>query len=54
MKLPTIDITKLPDLDTMTGVFGSIQADRPAHDDSIIILGVYVYEVTQPLAGGLL
>lgn len=52
MKLPAIDITKLPDLDTLTGVFGSIQADRPAHDDSIVILGVYVYEVT-PLAVGL-
>lgn len=52
MKLPTLDITKLPDLDTLTGVFGSLQADRPAHDDSIVILGVYVYEVS-PLTGGL-
>lgn len=54
MKLPAIDIAKLPDLDTLTGVFGSIQNEGPAHDDSIIILGVYVYELTTPLAGGLL
>ena len=52
MKLPAIDISKLPDLETLTGVFGSLQNDGPAHDDSIIILGVYVYEVT-PLTGGL-
>lgn len=52
MKLPTIDITGLPDLDKLTGVFGSIGNEGPAHDDSIVILGVYVYEVT-PLTGGL-
>ena len=52
MKIPTIDITRLPDLDTLTGVFGSLQNEGPAHDDSIVILGVYVYEVT-PLTTGL-
>jgi hypothetical protein len=52
MKRPTIDITRLPDLDTLTGVFGSLQNEGPAHDDSIVILGVYVYEVT-PLTAGM-
>ena len=52
MKLPAIDLTRLPDLDKLTGVFGSIQTEGPAHDDSIVILGTYVFEVT-PLTGGL-
>lgn len=54
MKLPTIDLSKLPDLDKLTGIFGSLQGDGtgPAHDDSIIALGTYVFEVSPP-GGGL-
>jgi len=52
MKLPAIDLAKLPDLDRLTGVFGSIKNEGPAHDDSIVILGTYVFEVT-PLTGGI-
>ncbi len=34
MTLPRIDLSTLPDLDTLTGVFGSLAAGRaPAHDD---------------------
>lgn len=50
MKLPTIDITSLPDLDTLTGVFGSLR-DRPVHDDSIIILATFVYETSGRIGG---
>lgn len=46
MKLPQIDLSSLPDLDTLTGVFGSLMARQPGHDDSIVILATYVFEVT--------
>lgn len=51
MKLPTIELGKLPDLETLTGVFGSVTQGLQ-HDDSIVILGTYVFEVS-PLTGGL-
>lgn len=48
MKLPLIDISLLPDLTTLTGVFGSLSTRQPGpgHDDSIIILATYVFEST--------
>lgn len=47
MNLPRIDLSALPDLDTLTGVFGSLAGGRmPAHDDSIVILATFVYETT--------
>lgn len=52
MKLPVIDITSLPDLDKLTGIFGSLQ-DAPVHDDSIIILATFVFE-SSGSAGGLI
>ena len=47
MKLPKIDLSALPDLDTLTGFFGSF-AGSPGHDDSIVILATFVYEVAPP------
>lgn len=52
MKLPTINLSQLPDLDTLTGVFGSVN-DMVGHDDSIVILAAYVFEVAPP-GGGLI
>lgn len=54
MKLPTIALARLPDLDNPVGLFGSVQATGtiPVHDDSIIILATFVFEVAPP--GGLI
>ena len=50
MNLPKIDISALPDLDTLTGVFGSLAT--PGHaggsDDTILILMVFLYEFLLP------
>lgn len=43
MKLPKIDLASLPDLETLTGLFGSATR-TPGHDDTIIMLAVLVYE----------
>ena len=49
MQLPTIDLSVLPDLDLMTGMFGSVSdLAQAAVDDRIIIIMVYVYEVVPP------
>jgi len=50
MKLPKIDLTTLPDLDTLTGLFGSMRT--PGHDDTIVVLATIVYDA-QPPGGGL-
>jgi hypothetical protein len=51
MNLPKIDISALPDLDSLTGMFGSLsnfgQADVWS-DDSIIVLMVFIYELLPP------
>ena len=44
MNLPKIDLSFLPDLDTLIGLFGSIQHQNPGHDDSVVILATYVYD----------
>ena len=46
MQLPKIDLSALPDLDTLTGLFGSLAADMPmpGHDDTVVILATFVYE----------
>lgn len=47
MKLPSIDLSALPDLDTLTGVFGSLA--NPLRitdsDDTLVIIMTYVYDV---------
>lgn len=50
MKLPKIDLSALPDLDTLTGVFGSLlhPAQAVSSDDRIIILMSFIYEVLPP------
>jgi hypothetical protein len=50
MKLPIIDIASLPDLETLSVIFGSLR-DRPVHDDSIIILATFVYETSGRIGG---
>ena len=46
MNLPKIDISALPDLDTVTGVFGSLAhtAQAAYSDDTTIVIMVFVYE----------
>jgi hypothetical protein len=54
MILPKLALAALPDLATLTGMFGSLADGRtPGHDDSIVILATFIYEV-QPPGGGLL
>jgi hypothetical protein len=50
MNLPKIDLSSLPDLDTLTGLFGSlIHATQATYsDDSIISMMTYLYEVAPP------
>ncbi len=46
MNLPKIDISALPDLDVLTGVFGSLQHQITAtSDDTIIVIMVFLYEI---------
>lgn len=49
MKLPQIDLHTLPDLELMTGVFGTTRT--PGHDDAIIVMAVIVYDATTGAAG---
>lgn len=51
MKLPAIDLTKLPDLESLTGLYGSMRT--PGSDDSIVIMATIVYDVSPP-GGGLI
>lgn len=55
MNLPKLDISALPDLDTLTGVFGSIlhPAQAVYSDDTIIILMAFLYEILPPGSGAL-
>lgn len=47
MQLPKIDISSLPDLDQITGVFGSLAQQAGGwSDDALIVLMVFVYEIT--------
>jgi hypothetical protein len=47
MNLPKIDLSALPDLETLTGVFGSLgdTARALAFDDIVIIVMVYIYDL---------
>lgn len=46
MNLPKINLSALPDLDTLTGVFGSLAHPIQAggSDDSVIVVMVFLYE----------
>ncbi len=53
MILPKLTLSALPDLSTLTGMFGSLAQGRtPRHDDSIVILATFIYDA-QPPGGGL-
>lgn len=44
MQLPKIDLSALPDLDSLVGMFGSLAQSAPGHDDSVVILATYLYD----------
>lgn len=48
MNLPKIDLSALPDLTHLTGVFGSLadKARMAASDDSVVVLMAFLYEMT--------
>lgn len=54
MNLPKIDLSSLPNLDTLTGMFGSLtDAIRGQYtDDSLIALMTFVYDTWPPAGGG--
>ena len=47
MNLPKLDLSTLPDLDVLTGVFGTV-SPLARQSDAIIILGTYIYETIPP------
>lgn len=53
MNLPKIDLAMLPDLNVLTGLFGSIRTANPGHNDTIVVLATIVYE-TQPPGSGII
>lgn len=49
MQLPKIDLSSLPGLDTVQGLFGSLSDLANATvDDRIVVLMVYIYETLPP------
>lgn len=49
MKLPKLDLSALPDLETLTGVFGAGgRTPNPGHDDTIVVLATFLYESNPP------
>lgn len=46
MDLPSIDLSSLPDLDTLTGLFGSMFDNAKAQsDDTIVVLMTFLYDL---------
>jgi hypothetical protein len=47
MNLPKLDISSLPDLETVTGLFGSLvdAARVQSSDDTIVFLITFLYEI---------
>jgi len=50
MNLPKLDISALPDLDQLTGVFGSLANPIRAmgDDDTIVVIMVFIYDALHP------
>lgn len=48
MNLPKIDLSSLPDLNQLTGVFGSLvdTVRIQSSDDRIVIMMTFIYEMT--------
>ena len=52
MPLPKLDLSALPDLNTLTGLFGSVDGRQmPGHDDTIVMLATLRYEASPPGGG---
>ena len=49
MNLPDIALSFLPHLDSLVGIFGSLSATGPGHDDSVVIVATFVYESSGPM-----
>lgn len=47
MNLPKIDVSTLPNLETLTGVFGSLANPIRAveSDDSIVMIMTFIYDI---------
>lgn len=55
MILPMLALSALPDLSTLTGMFGSLATERAwGHDDSIVALATFIYDAQPPGGGGLI
>jgi hypothetical protein len=54
MNLPKIDISNLPDLDVLTGVFGSLAHPAQAlqSNDTLIMMMSFVYDVIKGVPEG--
>ncbi|MBX7526289.1 hypothetical protein [Qipengyuania vesicularis] len=51
MNLPKIDLSSLPSLDSVSGLFGSLARDTgPTVDDRVVVIMTYLYELAQPEA----
>jgi hypothetical protein len=50
MNLPKIDVSALPDLDTLTGVFGNLSnpAQGLQSNDLLIMIMTFIYDVVAP------
>lgn len=49
MTLPILDLDLLPDLDTVTGLFGSLSDLASAStDDRAVVIMIYIYEMMPP------
>ena len=48
MNLPKIDLASLPDLETLTALYGAM---RHGHNDTIIVLAAIVFESAPPITG---
>ncbi len=50
MTLPSIDVSALPQLDTLTGVFGSMfhASQAQSSGDSIVVLMTFLYDLLLP------
>lgn len=48
MSLPQIELSTLPGLDTLTGVFGSVSQSALPYDDGVVAIMVYVYDNFPP------
>ncbi len=51
MSFPKIELSSLPDLNTLTAVFGTMYDRHPGHNDTVIVLATVVYEAQGPGGG---